>query len=704
MRSLIWKEWREHFKLAVVPSILLLGPMAVLGVPMLLEAKYLAYVSLVAALYGALLGFLQVHSESMGDKRSVLLHRPLSRTRIFLAKVIAGMALYHAALLVPTVIAIILAATPGHVGAPFEWGMAVPWFVDVFTGLVYYFAGMLVAQRQARWYASRCLPLAAGLCASILVWNVTEWWHALLVIGLMSGLVALGAWGSTFGDSNWGPQPRWARLGLAGTLLTGWLAIGFGTKVVIAREVVPLYDYFPFEMGRRGDILMVQKEHDSPDGRIQSITDFAGQVPADLAGERLDNFAFIKVIARAAMAGPRPRTISYRSRSRYLLEFKNKTKPSKEDWWFAPTQGRFVGYDKDTKRFIGSFGPDGFADPGQSGGEKFLGDVCSKALHPEPYVRYPIAFPDGVYTTDFRTGKVQKLFAPPAGEQVVWASEREDEREKWFHIFVGTEKTLQVFDEAGTRIFFAPLPIGLDGYRQLLVGRLDHPQRYWLWYVAKWQLPISMQDTMDEVRLVTFDLSGNEILPRKTAPPRPGAVRDGIRPSAFHALSGLVTSPVEVMGLVGARAHLDRTTLAEDREEISRSLQFLTDTTQLYIPGITWDLRARPSLGLGFAGLMLLASVGSCISCFVRARRSAFSSSRCLGWAACGFLFGLSGLLAMATLLDRPAFVTCQSCRKSRVVTRERCEHCGAAHAVPQRDGTEIFEQSARPCLATTAS
>jgi hypothetical protein len=690
--SLIWKEWRENLKWAAVPSILILGPMAVFGVPMLLESKYLAYVSLVAALSGALLGFLQVYSEAMGDKRSVLLHRPLSRSGIFLAKVIAGVGLYLLALLTPTAIAVVLAATPGHVAAPFEWGMAVPWLVDVFMGLVYYFAGMLVAQRQARWYASRCLPLAAGLFASILVWNVTELWHALMVLGLMSGVVALGAWGSIFGDGALGQQPRWARLGLTGTLLTGLVAIGFGAKVMIAREVLPLYDYFPFEMGRRGDILVVQKENDSPDGRIQSITDLSGQVPLDLEGERLDNFAFIKVITRAAMAGIRPKTISYRSRSRYLLEFKNKTKPSKEDWWFAPTQGRFVGYDKDTKRLIGSFGPDGFADPDQSGGEKFLGDVCSIALHPEPWVRYPIAFPYGVYTVDFRTGKVQKLFSPPYGDKAVWASEREDEREKWFHIFVGTEKTLHVFDQSGAQVFTALLPAGLKSYRQMLVGRFDNPRRYWLWHVAKWQIPVSIQDTMDEVQLVTYDHAGNEILPRKTVPPRPGAVRDGVRPTAYHAFSGLVTPPVELIGLVGAKAHLDSAAQAEDREEISRSLQFFTDTTQLYIPGITWDLRARPGLGLSFAGLMLLASVCSCISCFVLIQRSAFSAAQRLEWAACGLLFGPYGLLLMVVLLDRPASVPCPSCRKSRVVTRERCEHCGAAHAVPRADGTEILE------------
>jgi hypothetical protein len=69
---------RGVLKWAAVPGILILCPMILFGVPMLLEPAYLAYVSLVAGLSGALLGFLQVFSEAGGDKRSLLLHRPLT--------------------------------------------------------------------------------------------------------------------------------------------------------------------------------------------------------------------------------------------------------------------------------------------------------------------------------------------------------------------------------------------------------------------------------------------------------------------------------------------------------------------------------------------------------------------------------------------------------------------------------------------------
>jgi hypothetical protein len=55
----------------------------------------------------------------------------------------------------------------------------------------------------------------------------------------------------------------------------------------------------------------------------------------------------------------------------------------------------------------------------------------------------------------------------------------------------------------------------------------------------------------------------------------------------------------------------------------------------------------------------------------------------------------------MLTLQDRPARIACPKCRKLRVVTRDTCEHCGVLHALPEPDGTEVFERNvAKPQAA----
>ena len=104
----------------------------------------------------------------------------------------------------------------------------------------------------------------------------------------------------------------------------------------------------------------------------------------------------------------------------------------------------------------------------------------------------------------------------------------------------------------------------------------------------------------------------------------------------------------------------------------------------------------QPPVGLipGYMGLILLSAAGSALGCFWLARRYAFSRARCIGWAMLGFFFGWAGLVLMLALQEWPARVPCPKCRTPRVVTRDLCEHCGAPHATPEPDGSEIFESA----------
>jgi hypothetical protein len=705
MKSLLWKEWREKLKWAALPSILILGPMILFGPPMLLEEKYLAYVSLVAGLSGAMLGFIQVFSETRGDKRSLLLHRPLSPSRIFLGKVIAGVGLYLLALLVPFACAVGLAATPGHVAAPFEWRMTLPWLADILTGLVYYFAGMLTAQREARWYGSRCLPLAAGLFASLLVWNVPEFGHALVVIGLLSGFVAVGVWGSILTGGAYAPQPRLAKIALAVTLFTGLSALGFAGKVTLGLWLGEPYDY-PYELDRHGRLFVVHKA--GP--RITSVTDLAGRVPEGFGGERLTWYAINDIRVRASRANPLPKAQSYRNPGRCLLSYRNGTTPQHEAWWYVPALGRILGYDKELKHFLGSFGPDGFVPPEEDPREQFQGEVAQKAMGYEAFAFDPLAFPTNAYTVDFRRGTVRKLFVPPPGETIRWASRREDEREKWSMFFVGTDKAVYFLDHAGNQLLAAPLAYDSEMDRVLCVGRLVNPDRYWVWYFPQWYLPLHTHEIIPEAKVVIYDGAGRECQPRQEVLARPGVARDApvsnmmVEPSMIQALSGLATAPAEAAALVGTTSYLE-SEARRHPSEIPLLLENLWFTTQAFLPGVRWDLHAHPGLVFSFAALMLLAALVSGLACFLLPRHYAFSRARRIGWALCGLLFGPTGLLLMIALLEWPAQIACPKCRQLRVVPRDTCEHCGALHASPAPDGTEILELAAPAAHVTlTAS
>jgi hypothetical protein len=119
---------------------------------------------------------------------------------------------------------------------------------------------------------------------------------------------------------------------------------------------------------------------------------------------------------------------------------------------------------------------------------------------------------------------------------------------------------------------------------------------------------------------------------------------------------------------------------------------------------VRWYAPAHPRLVYGFLALMLVAAIICAIVCLLLARRHAFSPARSAAWALVGFLFGWVGLALMLALQEWPARIVCPKCGKLRVVTRDTCEHCGAPHAVPEPDGTEVFEPATAASSTTFAT
>jgi ABC-type transport system involved in multi-copper enzyme maturation permease subunit len=129
---------------------------------------------LFCGLYGAILGWLQIRSESHRDLWAFLVHRPISRTRIFASKVGAGMLLYGLGAGLPLVVLVAVVRMPGNVAAPFEWAMVLPVLANFLGGIACYLGGMLTGLRQARWYASRGLPLAAAVASCWGLWGLVN--------------------------------------------------------------------------------------------------------------------------------------------------------------------------------------------------------------------------------------------------------------------------------------------------------------------------------------------------------------------------------------------------------------------------------------------------------------------------------------------------------------------------------------------------
>jgi hypothetical protein len=690
MKSLIWKECRENLQWAVLP-VLLLGAMTVIiGPPHLqkfMMPEWLLLVSLFTAGSGAALGLLQVFFEAGGDKRSLLLHRPISRSRIFLAKAITGVALYLLALGLPFVWSVAWAATPGHFAVPFRWGMALPWLADVLTGVVYYFAGMLAAQREARWYGSRGLGLGAAVLCSFLVWTLPEFWQALLAVVVLGGLLAVAAWGSFLTGGAYAPQPRLAKAALAGAFLAGLLVLSVLAKFAVGAWLQPDTKRY-YTLDRQGRVLPVLAESD----KRPVVTDLDGQVPPELRGKDLDRSA-IREIEIPLSGAAWPRSHSYRNCARYFLPYANSTTSGEEHWYYVPDQGRLVGYEKESKRFLGSIGPDGFAPSGGQPRERFRGELSSYPtfLYDAGAPAY-LCFPDGVYTVDFPRRAVQPLFTPPGGETVLWAARWKDEKQKVSLAIVGTDKSVHALDEAGALVFSAPLAYDRENYGVVRVGRLEDRRRFVVWYEPSWYLRVDAGKIMPSY-VVEYEVDdadgrkeGREVA-RRTVPPRPLD-----EPVTGEALFGLATPPAEGAVLVGGPRYLFSAAQADGGTEVQPLTFLLAFPAQYFIPGAGWDTAPEGGAGLAFKVLALLSAAACAFVCFLLARRYAFSHPRRIGWALGGFAFGWVGLLLMLTLQEWPARVRCPSCGRERRVDRDRCEPCGAPHALPATDGTEIFK------------
>ncbi|HEY2410769.1 MAG TPA: hypothetical protein VGI40_00920 [Pirellulaceae bacterium] len=135
----------------------------------------LAQFTTVAGLLAMGLGFSQSLRDFWGDAQLFLLHRPVSRRRIFGVKLGVGLAMYLACGLLPLVVYAAWAATPGTHASPFEWSMTTDTWKTWMNLTTLYLASFLAGIRPAAWFGTRLLPLAAAGLGTFLSEWTTGW-------------------------------------------------------------------------------------------------------------------------------------------------------------------------------------------------------------------------------------------------------------------------------------------------------------------------------------------------------------------------------------------------------------------------------------------------------------------------------------------------------------------------------------------------
>lgn len=675
MKPMLWKELRQNLKWAI--AVLAVMSVAAIYIVWLLSSpgqsmhffglRFYGWQStpfdqlqvlsvLGCPLAGLVLGVLHVLPEKRQDLWAFLVHRPNSRTTIFLAKASAGLLLYLVAVGIPVAVGTAWLAAPGRVAAPFYWPMALPGIADVLTGGVYYLAAMLVSMREARWYGSRVLAIGVPIVCSVFAAAVPDFWMALIAIFVAAGILGVAAWGSFIGGGRYAPQPRWAKAALGASLLTGIsLAVALGSTIFTVMGGVPQVSWPSYHITREGEVVrLVQGQW----GQVVKITDLAGVRREGLEREAQEQGHWYNLFLQTASVvvpnepgnvnpyGP----LGYRQARGFYQQL--AARGSRETVWVYSYRERlFLAFDAERKVLMGRLGPDGFAAEPTQPARRFRADIV--VLHAQGSV---LAFDDIVYELNARARAIDVLYTPAAGERVLAVSDLRP----WKHaaLVVLTDQAVRFISPEGGDLVAMKLEHDLGRYGHLQFAVTDEPSRYYVRYGPSYRLREAFKMPG---YIIAYGPDG-AVLARHELPPVPLPRAASTWRDTAVALAVPLVFVVAVFVIMQVQP--DNWPLGAE------------DGSQMYVVIV-------------LVGLLAVACAGVTV---VLGRRYVFSRRQRWGWGVFNVLVGPVALLLLWSLRDWPARLPCPGCGKKRVVVRDRCEHCREAFAPPERDGTEIFE------------
>jgi hypothetical protein len=653
MLAIVFKEIRENIVWALLILLALGASMAYViyrspDETLLVGDSFHLVTAMGFSAAGFVLALIQVLVDRRRGRWDFVSHRPISRTRIFFSKFVAGAALYVLACVIPLVVAVGWIAIPGNVAAPFDGHMILPRLADLFSGLVWYAAGLLVAGRQARWIGSRIMPVGLGILASVaavgFAMNLPE---AMAIFALAIAILLPAAWGAFIFGGEYEPQPLVTRL-------TQGIAVGAGVMmavVVVAAMLGGILDAtlggsrriysVTCEVGANGQVAF--SRYDTSGDQI--LTDLQGRRLSDAEVSKFQNWRSYTVDLWLEGLGNVPSSISsgLQSKERYRLDLRQGWAGvgHQINWSYLVNRRTIEGFDTRTRRYIGGIGPDGF--------------VAAPALpqaFPEPLDRkdWSMTIIFGrttAYELDLNDHKISRVFLGTSEDPILDAQGMYPSGFLPLDL-VATRSAVRLFSN-GRETFKLPLEHRYPPYYSLYVTQTRDGQFIFHYADGYWRSSgLQANDWIVETNT-------QGIVQKRTELPFP------------QVETGKQAWWIDVLQIVG----------------VPPVYMWLKAIINSKMEGPHWAKALIELVGIGI--VCAIAVVG------LLRRRDQTRWTKIV-WIVIAMLMGVSGVLLLLSLRDRVAAVRCPSCGKDRLVTREVCEHCNAPFAEPARLGIEILE------------
>jgi hypothetical protein len=614
------------------------------------------------------LGFKQTWFEGRDRTWEILLHRPLSRIRVFAAKSAAGVTLYSGAFLLPFAGAVVVTALAPF-PAPYCIEYALPGFIDWFGGIAWYFAGMTLGLRAARrhWWRLLLLTIPATASLGTFAFEMTTW-QVLLAYALSIAWMAICAWGGMKALGNERIPSRVARVCAA---------------LALCWAVIVAYGWFS------STLHLVPSEAKSssrtePNDQVFLKTD-GGFAMVDWHGREFDFFGRTLEKREVHAIDPRWAPAYEVASTRYfsslpgVVALRNSRQLVDELPWVRDESGQSIGawYYLHHREEFQLFGPNGIRLTTVR-----VGPAMAECHDQPTQVRWGDArltgLPQGLFDFDPATGSLHCLFAPEPGESLIafgsfrsnrrkpQTDTREDDEAPGDHLVVTDRRVVVNLQHGSNAIytFLAPLRfVGAELAR--------HPDGRLL----VWTIP---QRAGVSGRLLEFGRDGSIERDREI----PGSVR-GLAHAQYHAdylpYAAALVPPV----FVGAVAFLGTTTFQGDgsSSEIRHVTSRLVCRVLLVSGAGVWF----GALGI----LMLMVWVG-------------YTLREGKSWLGVAALAGPPAWLLFVCLDPCQRGQPCGRCHRRFSLVRTACTHCGTPMARPSLDGTEIFDSSSPPLTTET--